>query len=149
MIYKQIGTITNKLTKITSDQSPFQLLSITQPSIIKDSEDKEQYKKYNAIQFVSGEFSEETNQPIIRNNENLYYRDLIIIDIENTGYNSQQAIKLIDSKLQLYKYLLYATINHTEENPRFRLILPPSKKMNEKEYKTTIIYNYEYVKYEF
>ena len=135
MIYKQIGTITNKLTKITSDQSPFQLLSITPPSIIKDSEDKEQYKKYKATQFVSGEFSEEANQPIIRNNENLYYRDLIIIDIENTGYNSQQAIKLIDSKLQLYKYLLYATINHTEENPRFRLILPPSKKMNEKEYK--------------
>ena len=140
MIYKQIGTITNKLTKITSDQSPFQLLSITPPSIIKDSENKEQYKKYKATQFVSGEFSEEANQPIIRNNENLYYRDLIIIDIENTGYNSQQAIKLIDSKLQLYKYLLYATINHTEENPRFRLILPPSKKMNEKEYKTTIIY---------
>ena len=140
MIYKQIGTITNKLIKITSDQSPFQLLSITPPSIIKDSEDKEQYKKYKATQFVSGEFSEEANQPIIRNNENLYYRDLIIIDIENTGYNSQQAIKLIDSKLQLYKYLLYATINHTEENPRFRLILPPSKKMNEKEYKTTIIY---------
>ena len=68
MIYKQIGTRTNKLTKITSDQSPFQLLSITPPSIIKDSEDKEQYKKYKATQFVSGEFSEEANQPIIRNN---------------------------------------------------------------------------------
>ena len=140
MIYKQIGTTTNKLTKVHHKLSPFETLAITPVDIIEDNEDKEYYKRYKATQFVSGEFSEEEHKPIIRNNENLYYRDLIIIDIDEIELNSNQAINLIERELQEFKYLLYATLNHTEEKPRFRLILEPTKKMNESEYKATIIH---------
>ena len=140
MIYKQIGTTTNKLTKVHHKLSPFETIAITPIEIIEDTENKENYKRYKAIQFVSGEFSEEEKKPIIRNNENLYYRDLIIIDIDEIELNSNQAINLIERKLQEFKYLLYATLNHTEDKPRFRLVLEPTKKMNENEYKATIIH---------
>ena len=140
MIYTQTGTVTNKLKKVKSQSSPFDTLAITPVDIIGDNEDKEHYKRYKATQFVSGEFSEEEHKPIIRNNENLYYRDLIIIDIDEIELNSTQAINLIERELQEFKYLLYATLNHTEEKPRFRLVLEPTKKMNESEYKTTIIH---------
>lgn len=140
MIYIQTGTVTNKLKKIKSQSSPFDTLAITPVDIIEDNEDKEHYKHYKATQFVSGEFSEEEHKPIIRNNENLYYRDLIIIDIDEIELNSTQAINLIERELQEFKYLLYATLNHTEEKPRFRLVLEPTKKMNESEYKATIIH---------
>ena len=79
MIYKQIGTTTNKLTKVHHKLSPFETIAMTPVEIIEDTENKENYKRYKATQFVSGEFSEEANQPIIRNNENLYYRDLILL----------------------------------------------------------------------
>ena len=140
MIYKQIGTTTNKLTKVHQKLSPFETIAITPIEIIEDTENKENYKRYKAVQFISGEFSEEEHKPIIRNNENLYYRDLIIIDIDEIELNSNQAIDLIKRELQEFKYLLYATLNHTEEKPRFRLVLEPTKKMNESEYKATIIH---------
>ena len=140
MIYKQIGTTTNRLTKVNHKLSPFETIAMTPVEIIEDNENKENYKRYKAVQFISGEFSEEEHKPIIRNNENLYYRDLIIIDIDEIELNSTQAIDLIKRELQEFKYLLYATLNHTEEKPRFRLILEPTKKMNEKEYKATIIH---------
>lgn len=140
MIYKQIGTTTNRLTKVNHKLSPFETIAMTPVEIIEDNENKENYKRYKAVQFVSGEFSEEEHKPIIRNNENLYYRDLIIIDIDEIELNNTQAIDLIKRELQEFKYLLYATLNHTEEKPRFRLILEPTKKMNENEYKATIIH---------
>ena len=140
MIYKQIGTTTNRLTKVNHKLSPFETIAMTPVEIIEDNENKENYKRYKAVQFISGEFSEEEHKPIIRNNENLYYRDLIIIDIDEIELNSTQAIDLIKRELQEFKYLLYATLNHTEEKPRFRLILEPTKKMNENEYKATIIH---------
>ena len=140
MIYTQTGTVTNKLKKVKSQSSPFDTLAITPVDIIEDNEDKEHYKRYKATQFISGEFSEEEHKPIIRNNENLYYRDLIIIDIDEIELNSNQAINLIERELQEFKYLLYATLNHTEDKPRFRLVLEPTKKMNENEYKATIIH---------
>ena len=140
MIYKQIGTTTNKLTKVHHKLSPFETIAMTPVEIIEDNENKENYKRYKAVQFISGEFSEEEYKPIIRNNENLYYRDLIIIDIDEIELNSNQAINLIERELQEFKYLLYATLNHTEDKPRFRLVLEPTKKMNENEYKATIIH---------
>ena len=140
MIYKQIGTTTSRLTKVNHKLSPFETIAMTPVEIIEDNENKENYKRYKAVQFISGEFSEEEHKPIIRNNENLYYRDLIIIDIDEIELNSTQAIDLIKRELQEFKYLLYATLNHTEEKPRFRLILEPTKKMNENEYKATIIH---------
>ena len=140
MIYKQIGTTTNKLTKVHHKLSPFETIAMTPVEIIEDNETKENYKRYKAVQFISGEFSEEEYKPIIRNNENLYYRDLIIIDIDKIELNSTQSINLIERELQEFKYLLYATLNHTEEKPRFRLVLEPTKKMNENEYKATIIH---------
>ena len=140
MIYKQIGTTTNRLTKVNHKLSPFETIAMTPVEIIEDNENKENYKRYKAVQFISGEFSEEEHKPIIRNNENLYYRDLIIIDIDEIELNSTQAIDLIKRELQEFKYLLYATLNHTEDKPRFRLVLEPTKKMNENEYKATIIH---------
>ena len=140
LIYKQIGTTTNRLTKVNHKLSPFETIAMTPVEIIEDNENKENYKRYKAVQFISGEFSEEEYKPIIRNNENLYYRDLIIIDIDEIELNSNQAINLVKRELQEFKYLLYATLNHTEDKPRFRLVLEPTKKMNENEYKATIIH---------
>ena len=36
-----------------------------------------------------------------------------------------------------YSYILYPTINHTVEKPRYRLVVKPDKPMNEYDYKET------------
>jgi len=69
---------------------------------------------------------------------NLAYRDLIIIDIEDTGLNSQEVQDIIQEKLAGYKYFLYSTISHKPNNPRLRLVLEPNRDILKDEYKPTI-----------
>ena len=65
-------------------------------------------------------------------------RDLIVIDIEDTGKTSEEAINIIQDRLQGYRYLLYSSISYKPNNPRLRLILEPSRDIVKDEYKPTI-----------
>ena len=52
LIYKQIGTTTNKLTKVNHKLSPFETIAMTPVEIIEDNENKENYNKISFLYFA-------------------------------------------------------------------------------------------------
>ena len=90
------------------------------------------------LYFLSGDITPNADGSYTRNDSNLNSRDLIVIDIEDTGKTSEEAVNIIQDRLQGYKYLLYSSISHKPNNPRLRLILEPSTEILKDEYKPTI-----------
>ena len=90
------------------------------------------------LYFISGEIQPNEDGSYTRNDSNLKTRNLIVIDIEDTGLTSQEVQNIIQEKLSSYKYLLYSTISHKQNNPRLRLVLEPSRDIVKDEYKPTI-----------
>ena len=88
--------------------------------------------------FISGDIKPNEDGTYTRNDSNLNSRDLIVIDIEDTGLISQEIQDIIQERLESYKYLLYSTISHKQNNPRLRLVLEPSREILKDEYKPTI-----------
>ena len=138
MIYRQTGFKSNVLRAINTDKIALETLASTNAQTISSDEDIDQYKANNMIYFISGVITSNKDDIYIRNDSNLKTRDLIIIDIENTGLTSQEVQDVIQEKLASYKYLLYSTISHKPNNPRLRLVLEPSRDIVKEEYKLTI-----------
>lgn len=139
MIYRQIGVNTKKLKLVEHNfNTPLEALANTPLNTIDKDVDFESYKKKEAINFLSGDITPNADGSYTRNDDNLKSRDLIIVDIENTGLTSQKVQTIIQEKLSSYKYLLYSTISHKLNNPRLRLALEPSRYIVKDEYKPTI-----------
>ena len=139
MIYRQIGVNTKKLKLVEHNfNTPLEALANTPLNTIDKDVDFESYKKKEAINFLSGDITPNADGSYTRNDSNLNSRDLIIIDIEDTGLTSQEVQNIIQEKLASYKYLLYSTISHKQNNPRLRLVLEPSREILKDEYKPTI-----------
>lgn len=139
MIYRQIGVNTKKLKLVEHNfNTPLEALANTPLNTIDKDVDFESYKKKEAINFLSGDITPNADGSYTRNDDNLKSRDLIIVDIENTGLTSQKVQTIIQEKLSSYKYLLYSTISHKPNNPRLRLALEPSRYIVKDEYKPTI-----------
>ena len=88
--------------------------------------------------FISGDITPNEDGSYTRNNNNLKSRDLIIVDIEDTGLTSQEVQTIIKDKLASYRYFLYSTISHKSDNPRLRLVIEPNREILKEEYKPTI-----------
>ena len=139
MIYRQIGLHTSKLKLIKhSFKTPLEALANTPFDVVSENEDLEKYKSDKSLQFLSGDITPNEDGSYTRNDSNVNSRDLIVIDIEKTGLNSQEVQNIIQEKLASYKYYLYSTISHEPNNPRLRLVLEPSREMIKDEYSTTI-----------
>ena len=139
MIYGQIGVNTKKLKLVEhSFNTPLEALAHTPLNTINNDVDFESYKKNEAINFLSGDITPNGDGSYTRNDSNLNSRDLILIDIEDTGLTSQEVQDIIQEKLASYKYLLYSSISHKPNNPRLRLALEPSRYIVKDEYKPTI-----------
>ena len=139
MIYRQIGLHTSKLKLIKySFKTPLEALANTPFDVVSENEDLEKYKSDKSLQFLSGDITPNEDGSYTRNDSNVNSRDLIVIDIEKTGLNSQEVQNIIQEKLASYKYYLYSTISHEPNNPRLRLVLEPSREILEDEYKPTI-----------
>lgn len=138
MIYRQIGLKSNVLKVIDTDKTALETLASTNAPTISQDEDIKQYKANNMMYFISGDIKPNENGSYTRNDSNLKTRNLIVIDIEDTGLTSQEVQDIIQDKLASYKYLLYSTISHKPNNPRLRLVLEPSRDIVKGEYKPTI-----------
>lgn len=139
MIYRQIGLHTSKLKLIKhSFKTPLEALANTPFDVVSENEDLEKYKSDKSLQFLSGDITPNEDGSYTRNDSNVNSRDLIVIDIEKTGLNSQEVQNIIQEKLASYKYYLYSTISHEPNNPRLRLVLEPKREILEDEYKPTI-----------
>lgn len=138
MIYRQIGFKSNVLTLINTNKTALETLASTNPQTINKDEDIKQYKANNMLYFISGDITPNEDGSYTRNDSNLKTRNLIVIDIEDTGLTSQEVQDIIQEKLASYKYLLYSTISHKQNNPRLRLVLEPSRDIVKDEYKPSI-----------
>ena len=138
MIYRQTGLKSNVLKVIDTDKTALETLASTNTPTISQDEDIKQYKANNMMYFISGDIKPNEDGSYTRNDNNLNSRDLIIIDIEDTGLISQEVQDIIQERLESYKYLLYSTISHKQNNPRLRLVLEPSRDIVKDEYKPTI-----------
>ena len=138
MIYRQIGLKSNELNLINTDKTALETLASTNAQTISNDEDIKLYKDNSMLYFISGDIPPNEDGSYTRNNSNLKTRNLIVIDIEDTGLSSQEVQAIIQEKLASYKYLLYSTISHKPNNPRLRLVLEPSRDIVKDEYKPTI-----------
>ena len=138
MIYRQTGFKSNVLKTINTNKTALETLASTNAPTISQDEDIKQYKANNMMYFISGDIKPNEDGSYTRNDSNLKTRNLIVIDIEDTDLTSQEVQAIIQEKLASYKYLLYSTISHKQNNPRLRLVLEPSREIVKDEYKPTI-----------
>lgn len=139
MIYRQTGLNTSKLKLIEHNfNSPLEALANTPLTAINKDEDSESYKQNKSLNFLSGDVKPNKDGSYTRNDSNVNSRDLIVIDIEDTGLISQEVQDIIQEKLAGYKYVLYSTISHEPNNPRLRLVLEPNRELVKDEYEPTI-----------
>ena len=138
MIYRQTGFKSNVLKTINTNKTALETLASTNAPIISQDEDIKQYKANNMMYFISGDIKPNEDGSYTRNDSNLKTRNLIVIDIEDTDLTSQEVQAIIQEKLASYKYLLYSTISHKQNNPCLRLVLEPIREIVKDEYKPTI-----------
>lgn len=59
-----------------------------------------------------------------RKDENTVYRSMFILDIDNDSSKDLVTMDMVDEFLKGYDYFVYSTYSHSEEYPRFRVMLP-------------------------
>ena len=138
MIYKQTGYRSNVLSASNTDKTALEVIASTFVPTIEQETNINSYKAKEMLYFISGEITPNEDGSYTRNDNNLKSRDLIVIDIEDTGLTSEKVQAIIQERLSSYKYLLYSSISHKPNNPRLRLVIEPDREILKEEYKPTI-----------
>ena len=105
---------------------------------VPEEMDIEEYKKTKAPYCISGKVKKDKKGTYRRNDSNLIYRDLIFLDYDNITITSEEFKATVERAIGDYSYIIYPTIKHTEEKPRFRLVVKPSEPMNKETYKSVV-----------
>ena len=138
MIYKQTGYRSNVLSPFDTDKTALEVIANTFVPTIEPETNINGYKAKEMLYFISGDITPNEDGSYTRNDNNLKSRDLIVIDIEDTGLTSEKVQSIVQKKLSSYKYLLYSSISHKPNNPRLRLVIEPDREILKDEYKPTI-----------
>ena len=138
MIYKQTGYRSNVLNPFSTDKTALEVISKAPVPTIEPETNINSYKAKEMLYFISGDITPNEDGSYTRNDNNLKSRDLIVIDIEDTGLTSEKVQAIIQERLSSYKYLLYSSISHKPNNPRLRLVIEPDREILKEEYKPTI-----------
>ena len=117
---------------------PFEYISKFRVFGVPKGIDLEEYKRTQAPYCISGKVTPEKNGSYKRNNSSLIYRDLIFLDYDDIQGTSESFIEAVSGALFGYSYILYPTIKHSLEKPRFRLVVKPDNVMNEVTYKQVV-----------
>lgn len=117
---------------------PFEYIARIKPLVIPEGANIEVFKRNQAPYCLSGKVIPEKNGSYKRSNSSLVYRDLIFLDYDNILETSEGFIQAVSSALFGYSYILYPTIKHSPEKPRFRLVVKPSDYMDEMTYKQVV-----------
>ena len=117
---------------------PFQYIERFKPFVVPEGANIEEFKRTQAPYCISGKVTPEKNGSYKRNNSSLIYRDLIFLDYDDIQGTSEDFIEAVSSALFGYSYILYPTIKHSIEMPRFRLVVKPDNVMNEATYKQVV-----------
>lgn len=119
-------------------KAPFDYIADFRPFGVPKGIDLEKYKRTQAPYCLSGKVIPEKNGSYKRNNSSLIYRDLIFLDYDDIQGTSESFIEAVSGALFGYSYILYPTIKHCLEKPRFRLVVKPDNVMNEVTYKQVV-----------
>lgn len=138
MIYKQTGYRSNVLSASNTNKTALEAIANTFVPTIEQETNINGYKAKEMLYFISGDITPNEDGSYTRNDNNLKSRDLIVIDIEDTGLTSKEVLAIIQERLSSYKYLLYSSISHKPNNPRLRLVIEPDREILKEEYKPTI-----------
>lgn len=136
-IYESIG-FGSLLHHYTGNLTPFDYIAQFKPMKPPENMTIDDFKKSNAPYCISGKVKAEKNGTIKRNNENLLYRDLVFIDYDDIPISAETFKDTVHSVLSDYSYILYPTIKHTPEKPRYRLVVKPDSNLTEPDYKATV-----------
>ena len=117
---------------------PFEYVAQFKPMAVPEGADIEEYKQTVAPYCLSGKIIVEKNGSYRRSNQSLVYRDLIFLDYDEIKGTTERFIEAVSSALFGFSYILYPTIKHSPEKPRFRLVVKPDNVMNEATYKQVV-----------
>ena len=133
LLYLYDGEQNNKLSA-----EPFEFVKEFPALEVPEEMDIEEYKKTKAPYCISGKVKKDKKGTYRRNDSNLIYRDLIFLDYDNITITSEEFKATVERAIGDYSYIIYPTIKHTEEKPRFRLVVKPSKPMDKETYKAVV-----------
>ena len=117
---------------------PFEYIAQFKPMKPPENMTIDDFKEKQAPYCISGKVKAEKSGSYKRSNENLLYRDLIFIDYDDITISPETFKDTVHSVLSDYSYILYPTIKHTHEKPRYRLVVKPDKNLTELDYKETV-----------
>ena len=124
------------LNNSNASKDPFKFVATFRPMKVSQGEDIAVFKRNHAPYCISGEVKQDENGNYKRNNASLLYRDLIFLDYDELEASTDFP-RAVSNALNGYSYVIYPTIKHTAEKPRYRLVVKPTDKMDEQTYKAT------------
>ncbi|GAW38076.1 primase alpha helix C-terminal domain-containing protein [Streptococcus suis] len=136
MIYEARG-FQNNLVYPFDRLEPFEYIAQFRPMKVPEGADIEQFKRTQAPYCISGKVTADKKGTHRRNNNSLVYRDLIFLDYDELEASADFP-RIVSEALSDYSYIIYPTIKHTAEKPRYRLVVKPSNVMNEATYKQVV-----------
>ena len=134
-IYESLGFGNN--LHLNDNKDPFKYVATFRPRTVPKGVDIDDFKRNSAPYCIAGMVKQDENGNYKRNNASLIYRDLIFLDYDELEANIDFP-SVVDNALHGYSYIIYPTIKHTKEKPRYRLVVKPSDKMDEQTYKQTV-----------
>ena len=114
----------------------FDYIATFRPRRVPQGTNIDDFKRNSAPYCIAGWVKRDENGNYKRNNASLVYRNLIFLDYDELVANIDFP-NVVDNALNGYSYIIYPTIKHTKEKPRYRLVVKPSDAMDEQTYKTT------------
>lgn len=118
-------------------KTPFEYVAQFTPHVVPNGIDVERYKRTHAPYCLSGKVEPNNQGELKRNNDSLLYRDLIFLDYDEIGAGVDFP-EVVSKALQGYSWIIYPTIKHTPQKPRYRLVVKPSHSMREPTYRAVI-----------
>ena len=118
-------------------QAPFDFIATFRPRKVPQGTNIDDFKRNLAPYCITGKVKPDENGNYKRNNANLVYRDLIFLDYDELEA-SIDFPSVVDNALHGYSYIVYPTIKHTANKPRYRLVVKPSDAMDEQIYRQTV-----------
>lgn len=118
-------------------KAPFDYIAEFRPITVPKGVKIDDFKRNSAPYCIAGMVKQDENGNYKRNNASLIYRDLIFLDYDELE-DSTDFPSVVNNALHGYSYIIYPTIKHTKEKPRYRLVVKPSGKMDEQTYKQTV-----------
>lgn len=115
----------------------FDYIAEFRPMRVPQGTNIDDFKRNSAPYCIAGWVKRDENGNYKRNNASLVCRNLIFLDYDELEANIDFP-SVVDNALHGYSYIVYPTIKHTKEKPRYRLVVKPSDIMNEQTYRQTV-----------